>query len=144
KVSQRLYGHESLVIGNYNFINCLPKDRIRNLTLLNNNINLNIEEIKKNAINAICTKEYKLPIVSESIDIVYLAHALEVTSNPHEVLREVYRVLRPEGYIIITCFSPFSLLGLAKLILYFSRKCPWSLKFISKIKMVDWLKLLGF
>src|SRR5688500_10422928 len=36
-----------------------------------------------------------LPIAANSIDLVVLAHVLEFTENPHQVLREVARVMLP-------------------------------------------------
>ena len=38
-----------------------------------------------------------LPFESQSIDLVVLPHVLEFSDNPHQVLREVERILRPEG-----------------------------------------------
>ena len=39
-----------------------------------------------------------LPIESNSIDLVLLPHILEFSANPHQILREVHRVLVPEGH----------------------------------------------
>ena len=39
-------------------------------------------------------------------------------SDPHQLLREVYRVMRPEGQIVIAGFNPFSLFGAKR---YFGR-----------------------
>ena len=54
----------------------------------------------------------ELPFASQSIDLVALPHVLEFTDDPHEVLREVARVLMPEGRLIITGFNPLSLWGM--------------------------------
>ncbi|MFM8557801.1 MAG: class I SAM-dependent methyltransferase, partial [Betaproteobacteria bacterium] len=48
----------------------------------------------------------ELPFASQSLDLVVLPHVLEMTSDPHQVLREVDRVLRPEGRLIVTGFNP--------------------------------------
>lgn len=91
----------------------------------------------------LCARDDKLAIESDSMDVVYLAHALEIASNPHEVLREAYRVLRPEGYLIITGFNPYSLWGVLRLLLRFTSKFPWTANFMSSMKIKDWLSLLG-
>ena len=52
-----------------------------------------------------------LPIRSGVADLVLLPHALEFSENPHQVLREVQRVLMPEGHIILSGFNPWSLWG---------------------------------
>jgi hypothetical protein len=43
---------------------------------------------------------------------VVLPHTLELARDPHQTLREVERVLVPEGRVVITGFNPASLWGL--------------------------------
>ena len=52
-----------------------------------------------------------LPFANASIDLVILPHLLEFHASPHPILREVERVLVPEGSVIVTGFNPFSLLA---------------------------------
>ena len=49
----------------------------------------------------------ELPFASQSIDVVVLPHVLEFADNPHQILREVDRVLMPEGHVLISGFNPF-------------------------------------
>src|SRR3546814_14976459 len=49
----------------------------------------------------VCDSEY-LPFDSQSVDLLVLPHALECASDPHQLLREVERVLLPEGHVVIT------------------------------------------
>src|SRR5262249_13375940 len=56
-----------------------------------------------------------LPIASNSIDMLVLPHALEFSVNPHRILREVQRVLMPEGHAVIACFNPWSLWGVRRM-----------------------------
>ena len=60
----------------------------------------------------LCTAE-QLPFANESIDLLVLPHTLETSSDPHQVLREVERVLVPEGSVIISGFNPWSLWSLS-------------------------------
>jgi SAM-dependent methyltransferase len=53
-----------------------------------------------------------LPIASDSVDVMVLHHALEFAKDPRHTLREVERVLIPEGVAIIVGFNPYSLWGL--------------------------------
>jgi SAM-dependent methyltransferase len=53
----------------------------------------------------------ELPFASQSLDLVVLPHVLEFAAEPHQVLREVERVLIPEGQVIICGFNPASLWG---------------------------------
>ena len=55
---------------------------------------------------------HELPIATQSIDLVVLPHVLEFAEEPHAILREVDRVMMPEGRIVILGFNPWSLWGL--------------------------------
>lgn len=93
-----------------------------------------------NAVRLVCTE---LPFDSDSLDLVLLPHVLEFSDNPHQTLREVERVLMPEGSLIISGFNPFSLWGMRRA-LGSKQGYPWSGKFIALPCLKDWLALLGF
>lgn len=85
----------------------------------------------------------ELPFETGSLDLVLLPHVLEFSEHPHLILREVERVLRPEGSVIICGFNPLSLWGIRRL--WGSKGgYPWNGHFISLTRMKDWLALLGF
>ncbi len=46
-----------------------------------------------------------LPIDVDSIDLVLASHVLECADNPHQVLREIDRVLVPEGHCLFISFN---------------------------------------
>ena len=48
----------------------------------------------------IATRFRDLPIASNSIDLLLLPHVLEFSVNPHQILREVQRVLMPDGHAV--------------------------------------------
>ena len=83
-----------------------------------------------------------LPIASNSADLVVLPHVLEFSDDPHQILREVARVLLPEAQVMIACFNPWSLWGSRRL---FGRKThyPWNGLFINLPRLKDWCALLG-
>lgn len=101
--------------------------------------------IAHNNINTIyvAARQDKLPIDSNSIDIIILAHALEMLPNPYEMLRESYRVLRPEGKIIITGFAVNSFWHVWKLFAKLFYRAPWRNMFIAPHRLIDWLSVLG-
>jgi len=92
------------------------------------------------------TLDYQeLPFASQSIDLVVLPHVLEFAAEPHQVLREVERVLIPEGQVIICGFNPRSLWGARHALSRVSSKyfLPRTEELISMPRIKDWLKLLN-
>jgi len=88
----------------------------------------------------------EMPFANESIDLIVMPHVLEFAADPHQILREVDRVLRPEGRIVISGFNPASLWGAKQ---YLSRLIgnpylPRDGQFISLIRIKDWLQLLNY
>jgi SAM-dependent methyltransferase len=95
-----------------------------------------------------------LPLDSQSVDLVVLPHTLELARDAHQALREVERVLRPEGRIVVVGFNPHSLWGLRQGLGHLrQRVAPRSKRhlylpsegdFISQRRLRDWLRLLSF
>lgn len=84
-----------------------------------------------------------LPFAANSVDLVILPHMLEFSEDPHQILREVERVLIPEGQLIVVGFNPYSLWGLRKVVRR-SGDFPWRGSYLSLQRLRDWLKLLSF
>jgi SAM-dependent methyltransferase len=95
---------------------------------------------------AVINRYEELPFASASIDLVVMPHILEFAHEPHQVLREVDRVLVPEGHVVITGFNPGSLWGLRQLMarVGVSPYLPRPGQFIALSRLKDWLKLLSF
>ncbi len=87
-----------------------------------------------------CSPE-ALPFANQSLDLIALPHVLDFCADPHQVLREVERVLVPEGRLLITGFNPWSLWGLKKL--RRGSEQPWDGHFVALPRLKDWLSLLG-
>lgn len=86
----------------------------------------------------------ELPLDTKSTDVVLLPHTLDFCNDPHQVLREVSRVLRPEGHVVILGFNPVSLWGFRRLVAHRPRTAPWCGKFFRLSRIKDWLALLEF
>ena len=84
-----------------------------------------------------------LPFESQSLDLLLLPHVLEYSSNPHQVLREAERVLRPEGRLVLAGFNPRSLWGLVRRLQGGERGYPWNGNFLNISRVKDWMVLLG-
>ena len=95
-----------------------------------------------------------LPFDGQSLDLVVLPHALELARDAHHTLREVERVLRPEGRVVILGFNPASLWGLRQRMGHLKRGVglgrrrklflPSTGDFIGYRRLRDWLRLLSF
>jgi SAM-dependent methyltransferase len=92
-----------------------------------------------------------LPFAENSLDLVVLPHSLELNVDPHATLREVERVLVPEGRVVICCLNPASLWGLRQRRAHLYRRLgfgdlflPDAGEFIGYWRLRDWLRLLSF
>ena len=92
-----------------------------------------------------------LPFPANSLDLIVLPHTLELHPDPHATLREVERVLVPEGRVIICGINPVSLWGLRQQRAHLYRRLgfgelylPHEGEFIGYWRLRDWLRLLSF
>jgi SAM-dependent methyltransferase len=92
-----------------------------------------------------------LPFEENSVDLVVLPHSLELNLDPHTTLREVGRVLVPEGKLVVCCLNPASLWGLRQRRAHLYRRfgfgelfLPDAGEFIGYRRLRDWLRLLSF
>ncbi|MCB1877868.1 MAG: class I SAM-dependent methyltransferase [Chromatiales bacterium] len=85
-----------------------------------------------------------LPVATDSVDAVLLPHTLEFADHPHQLLREVDRVLIPEGKLIVLLFNPWGLWAPWRLWLRRKGEQPWCASAISPLRLRDWLSLMGF
>lgn len=105
---------------------------------------------------ALVTDAAALPFPPASLDLVVLPHTLEFSADPHHVLREVERVLVPEGRVVISGFNPASLWGFRQGRSRFWERVgfhsaggpdlylPDAGDFIGPWRLRDWLRLLSF
>ena len=144
KILQNLFGSNILVLGEPEFckVSCYLQEQYKNINqfVVHPVLKINDQLLPTMCISA---RQDKLPIYSDSMDVVILPHLLEMVVNPHEVLRESYRVLRPEGKIIIIGFSPYSVWRIWKLVAKMFFLAPWRNIFVSPLKLFDWLTILG-
>lgn len=87
----------------------------------------------------------QLPIREESIDAVILHHALEFSTNPHQLLHDAARTIIPNGYVVIVGFNPWGMLQWRKILgRYLFRHNQWRYHRLFRARLIDWLKVLDF
>lgn len=92
-----------------------------------------------------------LPFPDQCLDLIVLPHTLDLSSDPHASLREVERVLVPEGKLIICGFNPTSFWGLRQRRSRLYQRLGMQDQFlpshtepIGYWRLRDWLRLLSF
>ena len=125
-----IFGYNALQLG-------LPEHDF----LRNSRIPLCFNGAEQQADVRLCGAE--LPFSCGSLDLLVMPHVLEFAEHPHLILREVERVLMPEGSLLISGFNPRSLWGIHR-VLGRKQGYPWCGHFIALSRLKDWLALLGF
>jgi len=92
----------------------------------------------------ICGKSYQIPIQSETVDLVILPHLLEFDAYRFQTMREIERILKPEGEVIIINFNPFNVWVRLQFLWNKKLSNTWKGHFIQRFRVADWLKLLNF
>jgi len=109
---------------------------------------VNVEDAEMNGSfsgnKLIVSTNEQLPIQTDNIDLVVASHVLEMSKDPHQVLREIDRVLVPEGHCILIGFNPFSLLRAGHFLKPSTYKKDVTDKMRSPQRVRDWFSLLGF
>lgn len=91
---------------------------------------------------AACVSPRRLAVLTDSVDAVLLPHTLELYPEPHAILREVHRILRPDGKLIVLGFNPVSWWGLRHQVAI--NGYPTGVRRqISARRLADWLRLLN-
>lgn len=101
--------------------------------------------------HAVMTDFEALPFETHSLDLVVLPHTLELSRDPHQTLREVERVLVPEGKLLALGLNPASLWGVQQRSAGLCARLGMGTDFLPPAgdligywRLRDWLRLLSF
>lgn len=160
KFLEQVFGYNLIQLGCLDDFNLTSESRTSHQFILESLINVT----QKNLCTHLITNFDDLALQSQSVDAVILPHTLEFERNPHQILREVDRILVAEGKAIFLGFNPYSLWGLwhkywevksrtfSNARVYKSKNkaedslvpLPSCGHLISQRRLRDWLQLLGF
>jgi SAM-dependent methyltransferase len=124
----RVFGLHLVWIGYNALLPVLASSLVQHKLVLGDSVNPHLR------VSKIVSHPETLSIQPDSVDVVILAHALENSPEPHRVLRESHRILRPEGQLIITGFNPASLLGVWHFL-------KFRQKLLTAHRIIDWCQL---
>ena len=124
---------------------CMTEPALSHLaasSLIQHRILIDPQQVDSGSSNLLRCRFNNIALQAETVDVVLLVHLLERIEDPHVVIREVERILRPEGVLVMTAFNPVG---------------PWALwqrlrhpfrskkeQHIPAARIRDWLKLLNF
>lgn len=145
RLADDAFGYHAVMVGAV--LPRVPRLRIRART----QVAATVEELAETPLMAVQADFEYLPIETESADLVIALHVLESSHEPHEIMRELDRIIRPEGRVLIVGVNPVSLWHWQK---------SWQQSWLGREKMtqtgylagqhraawrvVDWLRLLGY
>jgi SAM-dependent methyltransferase len=136
EVLSQIYGTVALQLGNLGQLNLLDSSPAAKRIVLDLPDDMGDVRVRG--------RPEELPFDGKTIHVALLPHTLDFCDDPHSVLREVSRVLVPEGHVVLLGFNPFSFWGLRRLFARRPRVMPWCGNFFSLSRIKDWLALLDF
>lgn len=91
---------------------------------------------------AVVADSRALPLADACMDLLILPHTLELSPDPHATLREVVRVLVPEGKVLIFGLNPWSLWGAQHVLERPAVDAANATRGIAYLRLRDWLRLM--
>ncbi|MCW8963411.1 MAG: class I SAM-dependent methyltransferase [Gammaproteobacteria bacterium] len=137
KAIEGLFGYHLVMLGALDYAQGMAGSPISHKIVMND------EQLQQGTLH-LRGSQYALPLQTDSVDVVVMPHLLEYSQQPHHVLREVERVTRPDGYIVILGFNPVSYYGICRALLGFKKRMPWQGHYYHPVRLRDWIQLLGF
>lgn len=105
---------------------------------------VNVVRLNASFNNSAWVEPSSLPLPADDIDAIFLPFQLEQANEPHALLRESYRALRPGGKLILCTLNPWSVWGLRRFLNPLDSNPIWKMPYYSHRRLLDWLSILDF
>ena len=66
---------------------------------------------QEGAVQSALVDEFDLPLLESTVDLALVVHGLELTDSPIEMLQEVWRVMAPQGRLVLVVPNRRGLVG---------------------------------
>ena len=134
------FGYNLLVIGPNTDIPISEMTRVRRVLQV-----LDREQQLRKGYTGVYAHDEELPLEAESVDVVVVLNALDLSAHPHQLLREVHRVLTPHGHLLIVGTNGWSISGLwHRLVRLVTGYRSEHARAPGLRRLEDWLTLLEF
>jgi len=134
------FGYNLLVIGPNAELPISEMTRVRRVVQM-----LDRKQRLRKNYTGVYAHDEELPLGPETVDVVVVINALDLSAHPHQLLREIHRVLTPHGHLLIVGANSWSLSG------FWHRLVTLGSGFRSGMgrgpgarRLEDWLSLLEF
>ena len=110
--------------------------------IIENNYNFNSFYVSSSVSGDLAADLQKLPFKDSSIDNIILIHSLDIDNNPHGAFREIDRIIKDDGQLVITGFNKLSLLFIYS---YLPIKSIFrKRKYVGINRLHDWMSLFSY
>lgn len=120
------------------------EDEFVDCSLYSNYLIVDARSLGHSAALKVNARSFSLPVQTESMDLVILPHLLEFDKQRFQTMREINRVLKPGGELVVLNFNPMSLYVRFQFLWNKKFFDSWRAHLIPRSRMLDWLNLLNF
>jgi len=152
-VLDQWFGYHLVIIGDDMGLAVDEATRVRHVTRVRSLDEVAASDVDERAVEATSRRgsghligdNEDLPIATESVDVIVMFNCLQLSTEPHRILREIHRVLTPDGHLFIVDANANSLMGwISSLVRRLRPGGSSHTKSVSLGKLEDWLRLLNF
>ena len=141
----QVFQHKFSNLPGYRFLRLGLSEDPETLNCFNHIQRISLHPSELNGAHGALANYIELPLMTETIDLMLLHHALEFSQSPKAVLAEASRVVKPGGHLLLCLLNPFGPMGIAKFPMQLcSGKVQFRFHNLRLGRLNDWLSLLNF